>query len=65
MKCFNVLISAYSCRPAMGSEPGVGWNTARELVKQHRVWVITRDDNRPMIEAELARNPIPGLSTLR
>lgn len=48
----------------MGSEPGVGWNTARELVKQHRVWVITRDDNRPMIEAELARNPIPGLESV-
>lgn len=61
MKCLKVLISAYSCRPAMGSEPGVGWNTARELVKHHKVWVITREDNRPMIEAELATNPIPGL----
>lgn len=45
----------------MGSEPGVGWNVVRELVKNHKVWVFTRYDNRPTIEAELVSNPIPGL----
>jgi len=58
----KVLISAYSCRPGMGSEPGVGWNIARELAKHHNVWVFTRLDNRPMIEAELVKNPIDGLN---
>lgn len=57
----KILISAYACRPGNGSDPGIGWNTARELVKQHQVWVITRNDNRPFIEAELASNPIPKL----
>jgi glycosyltransferase involved in cell wall biosynthesis len=57
----NILLSAYSCRPGMGSEPGVGWNTARELAQHLKVWVLTRSDNRPMIEAELAQNPIPGI----
>ena len=61
MKCIKVLISAYACRPGMGSEPGVGWNTVRELVKYHKVWAITRNDNRPTIEAELGSNPVPGL----
>lgn len=61
MKNLKVLISAYACRPGKGSEPGVGWNLVRELVKYHRVWVITREDNRQAIEAELATNPLPGL----
>lgn len=60
MKCLKVLISAYACRPGKGSEPGVGWNVAR-LIKRHKVWVITRDNNRPAIEAELGSNPVPGL----
>ena len=61
MNCLKILISAYACRPGMGSEPGVGWNTVRSLVKYHHIWVLTREDNRPAIEAELANNPIPGL----
>lgn len=58
MAQLKVLISAYSCRPGMGSEPGVGWNIAKELAKHHKIWVVTRSDNRPMIEAELKKNPI-------
>ena len=61
MKCLKVLVSAYACRPGEGSEPGVGWNLVRELVKYHQIWVITRENNRPFIEAELHKNPIPGL----
>jgi glycosyltransferase involved in cell wall biosynthesis len=60
-ECLKVLISAYACRPGEGSEPGVGWNWVRELVKYHKIWVITRGNNRPVIEAELERKPIPGL----
>ena len=62
MKCLKVLISAYACRPGEGSEPGVGWQVARELVKYHKIWVITRENNRPYIEVELNKNPIPGLN---
>lgn len=60
----NILISAYSCRPNMGSEPGVGWNTACEVATHERVWVITREDNRPWIEAELASQPHANLQFL-
>ncbi|RMF24132.1 MAG: glycosyltransferase [Cyanobacteria bacterium J083] len=49
MNSLNILISAYACRPNQGSEPGVGWNTVNEIAKYHRVWVLTRSDNRPAI----------------
>lgn len=55
MEPLKILISAYSCRPNMGSEPGVGWNTAYEVAKYEQVWVVTREDNRLFIEA----NQIP------
>jgi glycosyltransferase involved in cell wall biosynthesis len=62
MSHLKVLVSAYSCRPGMGSEPGVGWNTAKALSKYHQVWVLTRSDNRPMIEAELKKHFMPSLN---
>ena len=61
MQNLKVLISAYACRPGMGSDPGIGWNTVRELAKYYQVWVLTRVDNRPSIEAEISKNPIPNL----
>ena len=62
MKRLKVLLSAYSCEPGRGSEPGVGWNVVREAAKYHEVWVLTRpDESGAVIEAELARNPIPNL----
>lgn len=62
MKRLNVLVSAYSCEPNRGSEPGVGWNVAREIAKHHNVWVLTRpDESKAAIEAELAQNPIPNI----
>lgn len=61
MRRLKVLLSAYACEPTMGSEPGVGWNLAREMARRHDVWVLTRANNRPVIEAELEHNPIPGL----
>ncbi|MDJ0592950.1 MAG: glycosyltransferase family 4 protein [Pleurocapsa sp. MO_226.B13] len=45
----------------MGSEPGVGWNTACELAKYHNIWVFTREDNRSFIEAELITSPVYNL----
>jgi glycosyltransferase involved in cell wall biosynthesis len=60
----NVLISAYACRPGEGSEPGIGWDVARELANYHNVWVLTRENNRSAIAAELDRNPVPGLKMI-
>ncbi len=58
----NVLLSAYACQPAEGSEPGVGWNIACEVAKSHQVWVLTRLNNQPAIAAYLSQNPIPNLN---
>ena len=47
----RVLLSAYSCLPGFGSEPGVGWNFAVELSNLgHDVIVLTRASNRKRIE---------------
>ena len=56
----NVLISAYSCEPNKGSEPGVGWNTVHQVAQNHEVWVITRANNRQSIEKALAVSPLPS-----
>ncbi len=54
----RLLISAYACEPGKGSEPGVGWNWMRHAAVRHEVWVITRANNQPKIEAALEREPL-------
>jgi len=52
----KVLLSAFACMPHHGSEPEVGWKWALHLAKLgHEVWVLTRLESRPAIEAELVR----------
>ena len=60
-KRLRVLISAYACEPGKGSEPGVGWNVATEMAKLHDVWLLTRANNREVIEEALAKRPVSGL----
>lgn len=60
----KVLVSAYACEPDHGSEPGVGWNVARQVSRDHEVYVITRANNRDSIEEELRREPSPRLHFL-
>ena len=59
VKRLKVLVSAYACEPGKGSEPAVGWNWARQLSQFHEVWLITRTNNRAVIEAALADEPLP------
>ena len=58
----RVLISAYACEPHFGSEGAVGWNFVRQAARQARVTVITRANNRPVIEEEMGCNPEPNLT---
>lgn len=53
----RVLVFAYACEPDEGSEPGAGWVWARMIARLGDAWVITRRNNRPAIEAALARTP--------
>lgn len=46
----KIVLSAYACLPNRGSEGGVGWNWARELSREHQLWVLTSEWNRDEIE---------------
>lgn len=58
----KILLSSYACEPGKGSEPGIGWNVAREIANYHQVWVLTSNTHRLAIEDELARNRVPNLN---
>lgn len=57
----KVLVSAYACEPHKGSEPGVGWNWAKQIARFAEVWVMTRANNKEVIEEELKKSPVPNL----
>lgn len=52
-KQLKILISAYACEPDKGSEPGVGWNWVTSISSDHEIWVITRANNKEIIEQKL------------
>ncbi|RZK25893.1 MAG: glycosyltransferase [Flavobacterium sp.] len=57
-----VLLTAYSCCPNKGSEPGYGWNWALELSKKAEyVYCYTRSINRAEILNELKKLEIKNL----
>lgn len=49
----KILINAYACSPNMGSEPGMGWNWVSNLAKYCELFIITEEEFRDKIEAEL------------
>lgn len=49
----NILVSAYGCEPFRGSESGVGWNWVLQMAKNNTLHVITRANNRELIENNL------------
>ena len=53
----KVLVGAYACSPSGGSEYGVGWGWVEAISKYHDLWVITGEQNKDEIEAELSRRP--------
>lgn len=57
----KILLSAFACVPAAGSEGGGGWRWAIELAKHHEVVVITDVTRRAAIEAELVKHPVVNL----
>jgi glycosyltransferase involved in cell wall biosynthesis len=53
----KILVGAYACSPSRGSEPSVGWGWVEAISKYHDLWVLTGDEYRQDIEAELSRRP--------
>ena len=56
----KILLSAFSCGPDIGSEPGVGWHWAVELARSgHEVLTLTEIEYQGPIEAALADDWLP------
>lgn len=53
----KILALAYACEPTKGSEPGAGWMWSRLLARIGEATVITRTNNRALIEAALPSTP--------
>jgi glycosyltransferase involved in cell wall biosynthesis len=54
----KVILSAYSCDPSKGSEPGNGFNWADQLAKYgHQVYCITTSKGKEPIEKARQNNP--------
>lgn len=60
----KILITAYACEPYRGSEAGTAWNIVCRLAADHKVTVVTRANNRSVIEKSLSDDPIPRLKLL-
>jgi glycosyltransferase involved in cell wall biosynthesis len=52
----RILLSAFSCCPGGGSEPGVGWNWLLQASRRHEVWLLTSDEYQAKIEPALPPN---------
>ena len=53
----KVFIIAYACEPNKQSEPGLGWNISGEIARRHDVTVLTRANNRTVIEDYVRHHP--------
>lgn len=57
----KVLVSAYACEPGQGSEPGEGWNWIKNIARSHNLWVITRCNNKEIIQHSLDAEPLANI----
>lgn len=55
----KILLSAYSCAPNRGSEPGVGWNAAVAMAKHAEIHVLTSFEFKEQIENLIINNQMP------
>lgn len=52
----QILVSAYGCEPFKGSEIGVGWQWVLQIAKHNKVHVVTRKNNKEIIENNIPSN---------
>ena len=55
----KILLSALACNPLWGSEAAVGWSVLSTLAKNHEVWVLLHEHNRPFFDQFSASSPLP------
>lgn len=58
MKKTKIFVSAFSCMPHMGSEPGVGWHWIMEMSKYFELWVLVHKEPVDDIEKYVKENGI-------
>ena len=57
----KILMSAFSCGPGRGSDPGIGWNMALETARLgHEVVVLTQTAFQEQIERETVAGKLPA-----
>lgn len=54
----KIFVSAFSCMPHMGSEPGVGWHWIVEMSKYFELWVLVHKEPLDDIEKYVKENGI-------
>jgi glycosyltransferase involved in cell wall biosynthesis len=57
----RVLLIGHGCCPGMGSEPGLTWNWAWHLSRDHQMCVVAHPWSKPIVEDYLAKHPNPSL----
>lgn len=55
----HILVSAYACRPASGSEPGAGYSLLRAAAAIGECWVVTRNKHAEVVRDALSKDPTP------
>ena len=58
----RILASAYSCEPGLGSEPGIGWNWARQIAQRGPLLLVTRENN---VDAIVRQASAEGLTDMQ
>jgi glycosyltransferase involved in cell wall biosynthesis len=57
----KLLLICHGLAPGRGSEPGLAWNWAWSLSKDHQVWTLAHPEYREEVDAYLAAHPNPQL----
>lgn len=53
----KVLLCCYTCDPQYGSEPGMGWNFARNIAKHHDTHILVESKFKNSIDSHIAAHP--------
>lgn len=56
----RILVNCYACSPYQGSEPGMGWNFVKGLLKHHELHILTENKYKEDLEKYFSEHPEEG-----